>query len=88
MLHHVREHTGTHALAHRPSRPELICRAVDSFAKQGRATLGEVAMKFLEASRGRPDRSQCPECHKTFAHMQKEWREINAQKETATKGDA
>ena len=68
------------------SRPELICRAVDSFAKQGRATLGEVAMKFLELHGDDPIAPQCPECHKTFAHMQKEWREINAQKETATKG--
>ena len=67
------------------SRPELISRAVDSFAKQGRATLGEVTMKFLQLHGDDPIAPQCPECHKTFAHMQKEWREINAQKETATK---
>ena len=66
---------------------ELISRAVDSFAKQGRATLGEVTMKFLQLHGDDPIAPQCPECHKTFAHMQKEWREINAQKveETATK---
>ena len=67
------------------SRPELISRAVDSFAKQGRATLGEVTMKFLKLHGDDPIAPQCPECHKTFAHMQKEWREINAQKEAATK---
>lgn len=69
------------------SRPELISRAVDSFAKQGRATLGEVTMKFLQLHGDDPIAPQCPECHRTFAHMQKEWREINAQKdkETATK---
>lgn len=67
------------------SRPELISRAVDSFAKQGRATLGEVTMKFLQLHGDDPIAPQCPECHKTFAHMQKEWREINAQKETAMK---
>lgn len=60
------------------SRPELISRAVDSFAKQGRATLGEVTMKFLQLHADDPIAPQCPECHKTFANMQKEWREINA----------
>jgi len=60
------------------SRPELISRAVDSFAKQGSATLGEVTTKFLELHGDDPIAPQCPECHKTFANMQKEWREINA----------
>ena len=67
------------------SRPELISRAVDSFAKQGRATLGEVTMKFLQLHGDDPIAPQCPECHKEYALLQKEWREINAQKETTTK---
>jgi len=59
------------------SRPELISRAVDAFAKRGRATLGDVAMRFLLLHADDPIAPQCLECHRKFALYQKEWREIN-----------